>query len=90
MSTIYVYTFEDVNGNPDGYETQDKDEATNYAIKHEMLIICNEYEWTDNYPEECYAPLPHTGLDCGDEDHMDVIEEEELEEAYKDDMRDLA
>lgn len=48
MSEITVYTFEDENGSPDTYTTQDYQEARERAQRYHMRLISNTYEWADS------------------------------------------
>lgn len=48
MSTVTVYSFEDENGEPDDYTTQDYHEAYERAVCYGLKIIANTYEWSDS------------------------------------------
>lgn len=45
---IAVYTFEDRDGNEQGWQTQDYHEAETWASKNAMRVIENTYEWADS------------------------------------------
>jgi hypothetical protein len=45
---IEVYVFEDKDGNPDTYTTQDARKAKEYAEKWELLWCVNKYVFSDS------------------------------------------
>ena len=45
---IEVYVFEDKDGNPDGYSTQNAREAKEYAEKWGLLWCVNKYVFSDS------------------------------------------
>ena len=55
---ITVYTFEDERGREQGFMTQDWVEAKAYALEYQLLVIANEYEFSDSEP--VLDARPHT------------------------------
>jgi hypothetical protein len=49
-ATITVYTFEDEEGREQLFETQDVQEAKEYARENHLIAIANEYEWSEAIP----------------------------------------
>lgn len=61
--TITVYTFIDADGNEYGsFRTRDYGEAKSYAQDNALMVVANEYEFTDSYPVpgDDYRPQPDT------------------------------
>jgi len=50
MKELTVYTFNDVNGDPDSFSTMDYNEAKQYARENELNIFENNYEWQEAIP----------------------------------------
>lgn len=69
MSTINVYSFEDNEGNEDGFTTEDYQEAVQYAAARKLLILDNEYEWQDASPVASFRDAPAEPV-FGLEDHF--------------------
>lgn len=46
---ILVYTLEDKERNEQEFSTQDYSEARERAMKDNLRVICNEFEWSDSY-----------------------------------------
>ena len=53
---IEVYVFEDKDGNPDGYSTQNAREAKEYAEKWELLWCVNKYVLSDSEVVQDFTP----------------------------------
>lgn len=51
---IIVYTFRRGDEEEDwgGFQTQNHDEAVNYAKQHKLLVMENVYEWQEALPAE--------------------------------------
>ena len=45
---IEVYVFEDKDGNPDGFSTQNAIEAKEYAERRSLVWYVNKYEFSDS------------------------------------------
>ena len=48
MSEISLYGFEDADGTPDTFTTQDLAEARERAAKYGLRLIAHTYEWTES------------------------------------------
>jgi tRNA G37 N-methylase TrmD len=49
MSTIDRYTLEDAERNDMGYVFDNHAEAEAVAVREHLIVICNEYEFSDSY-----------------------------------------
>jgi hypothetical protein len=55
VSTIDRYTLEDSEGNDQGYEFENYQEARDRAVTDHMKVICNEFEFSDSYLVEDFT-----------------------------------
>jgi len=44
---VYVYSFEDRDGNEESFQTQDHDEAKRFAEKYKLKMLCNTFKWSE-------------------------------------------
>ena len=54
--SIEVYVFEDKDGNPDGWQTQNGVEAKEYAQKWGLVWIALTYEYSDREVVQDFTP----------------------------------
>jgi hypothetical protein len=47
MAEITLYSFEDAEGNEETFTTLNYDEAREHAIQHQLRLIAQTYEYTD-------------------------------------------
>lgn len=52
---MHLYTFEDAEGHESGYSTTDYRDAKDYAIRGQLRIIDNTYEWADSEVAEDFT-----------------------------------
>lgn len=50
MGTITIYSFEDTAGAPETYTTQDYAAAKEFAARHGLRIVGQEFEWAQSVP----------------------------------------
>lgn len=59
-----LYTFEDEDGNQFGtFTTLDYREAKRYASEHGLLVVGNEYEWSEAVPLDDYRSIRVPDID---------------------------
>jgi len=56
-ASLYVYTFEDGDGNSFGsWSTSDYEEAKGYAMENRYRVIANRYDWADSEVVNDFTP----------------------------------